>query len=127
MKRLVLSDAEKKILNDRLQMDDCLNDVVQDTFEEGIYDPEHVSMICNLLHKGEYDKALEEDKELAVFILADAVNGSTWAAQTHNLIQDGAPQIVLTTAIRTGERLADKVQEYLLQFDSEVVVSFPRY
>ena len=127
MQRLVLSDAEKKILNDRLQMDDCLNDVVQDTFEEGTYDPEHVSMICNLLHKGEYDKAIEEDKELAVFILADAVNGSTWAAQTHNLIQDGAPQIVLTTAIRTGERLADKVQEYLLQFDSEVVVSFPRY
>ena len=126
MKKLILSEAEKRILHDRLQLDDCLNDVVQDTFDEGTYDPDHVSLICNLLHKEEYEKAFTEDKELATFLLADAVNGSTWLAATDNLIRfDGKPEIIRTTAIRTGERLASKVREFLHQYDPTVEVSFP--
>lgn len=81
---LRLTDVEREIIEDRLELDDCLQDVLGEEFgEDNIYDASR-----HLLAEGKRGYYVLMSP-LRKAIIEDCVAGSTWAYRTDSAVSTG--------------------------------------
>lgn len=102
-----LSKLERTILNHRLEVPECITEVLADDMgcsPETLRD--RVERICDLLTAGSFDEAM--DDELAGLVLAEAVDGSTFIGAADGNVSDRTMRMYVKASLS----LADKVREF---------------
>ena len=118
-----LTPLELEILRDRLELSDCLVDVlgaeVTEPDDIGGYHPDDIEHVAALLLAGDEQGANDHSEALTRDMIIDCVDGSTYYVG-HD---DGMTKPQKLSAIqRAGESLANKVGEH---YERRVV--FPLY
>lgn len=90
-----LTKLQKEMLNDRLTLDDCLREVLHDTYEfEGKPLPSEDEIdqafqrVGEIIESGDLTKATNLN-ETERFILLDCFEGSTWLDRAHDAMLNG--------------------------------------
>lgn len=105
-----LTPSESDVLNHRLEVPDCLADALAED-----YHPEDVEEIAGHLLARDYAAAVAISQKITHAVLADCVNGSTYAAAAYSrgytmADKDNSAQAAAwRAAVRAGRSLAKKV------------------
>jgi len=107
---LNLTEMEQRILNHRLEVPDAIADAI----EAG--EDDEVGAVCDKLIAGDLDGANAIDADLTKYVLADAVEGSTYLACADGALSGGetTPQ-KYGAECRVGRSLAKKISAYVGQ------------
>ena len=98
-----LTSLEREILNHRLDVPDALADVF-----DGTYAREDVQWVAHHLRRGDLNEAVKINPEIALDVLADAVEGSTFLAAASE--ESHQKQTAIWNA---GDSLAQKIGKFL--------------
>lgn len=103
---LQLTPLEWEVMEHRLDVEDCLIDALCD--DDDGFDRDDTAAVIELLQQGEWEQALDVEPDIAVEVLCDCVNGSTFfGCAEHNVSEQK-----LNAIIKAGESLADKVEAW---------------
>ena len=116
MEILKLTKLEQDILNHRLEAPDTMYEALEEYHEDDIYD------ICQVLLKGDYDKAKQISESLMKAILVECVAGSTYYAC--GIGEPWETEQHLGMIAKAGQSLAEKIAVYV-GYDKEL--EFPLY
>jgi len=103
---LRLTPLQLEILNDRLELDDCLVDVICD---DGICQPRDVRVVSWTLASGNLYAAMKYSESITNAVLVDAVEGSTYYISG----QPGRDALQNYNVARSGEALGRKVAQFV--------------
>lgn len=103
LRTLRLTSAERDCLAHRLEAPDSLAEALS-----ADYATEDVYAVCKLLTAGDLDAALEYSNPITQDVLAECVEGSTWAAVTASADPTDI-EALERAAVRTLESLGRKI------------------
>ncbi len=106
---LKLTPTESKILEDRLQLWDCLHDVASDDRTVEDWTEDEIQEVCeDLCCQLPYLPESVDWQSLEAFCLIDSVEGSTWIARMESY---GEPQAKIDRHVEAMQSLGKKVAQ----------------